>query len=65
LVGTSTTSITRTDTNTSQANWLASDSGVLGRNTALTIGIHLIYNRELSSDEILQTYNAYKTRFEI
>jgi hypothetical protein len=65
LVGTSTNAITRTDTNSSQGNWLASDSGVAGRLTAVSIGIHLIYNRELSSNEILQTYNAYKTRFEM
>ena len=65
LIGTSTAAITRTDTNLSQGNWLASDSGVSGRFNAVSIGIHLIYNRELSSNEILQTYNAYKTRFEM
>ena len=65
LIGTSTAAITRTDTNSSQGNWLASDSGAAGRFNAVSIGIHLIYNRELSSNEILQTYNAYKTRFEM
>ena len=65
LIGTSTAAITRTDTNSSQGNWLASDSGASGRFNAVSIGIHLIYNRELSSNEILQTYNAYKTRFEM
>lgn len=63
LVGTSTTNITRTNSNISQNNFLASDSGVSGRFTALTIGSHLIYNRELTQQEILQNYNSLKGRY--
>lgn len=63
LIGTSVTSITRTNTGSSQNNWLASDSGTVGRYNSLTIGIHLVYNRELNATEISQIYNAYKLRF--
>ena len=63
IVGTSTNSITRTDTGSSQNNWLASDSGVGGRYNSIIIGVHLVYNRELSEQEISQIYNAYKSRF--
>jgi hypothetical protein len=63
IVGTSTTSVTRTDAVSSQNNWLASDSGVSGRYNDIVIGTHLVYNRELSEQEISQIYNAYKSRF--
>jgi hypothetical protein len=63
IVGTSTTSITRTDTGSSQNNWLGSDSGAGGRYNSIIIGAHLVYNRELSEQEISQIYNAYKSRF--
>jgi hypothetical protein len=65
IVGTSTTSVTRTDTGSSQNNWLASDSGVSGRYNAIVIGTHLVYNRELSEQEISQIYNSYKSRFDM
>jgi len=63
LVDSSSTSITRTNTGSSQSNYLALDSTIDTRFTAMSIASHFIYNRELSATEILQNYNAQKSRF--
>jgi len=60
---TSSTSIPRSNTGVAQNNYLGLDSTLPDRYTAEQIGIHLIYNRALSASEVLQNYNATKTRF--
>lgn len=65
LVNFSNTSITRTNTGSPQSNYLALDSTIGGRYTAMSIASHFIYNRELTASEILQNYNAMRTRFNL
>jgi hypothetical protein len=62
LQTTNTTPITRTTTPTSQPYEIAKDDTVAryGNSTYYSV---LRYNRELSASEILQNYNALKTRF--
>jgi hypothetical protein len=62
LQTTNTTSITRTTTPTAQIYEIAKDDTVAryGNGTYYNV---LRYNRELSATEILQNYNATKTRF--
>lgn len=62
LKGTSTTSITRTNTPTTQPGLLGRDDGS-SRYNNLKIYNHTIYNRQLSDQEVLQNYNAVKNRF--
>lgn len=64
LVASSSTSITRTNSGSSQDNYLGRDMfGV--RYNAVSIGIHMIYNRQLSSAEITQNFNVLRGRFGI
>ena len=63
LVSNSTTALTRTNTGSSQSNYLGLDSTISDRFTALSIASHLIYNRELSGTEVLQNFNALRSRF--
>ena len=62
LNGTSTTSITRTNTPTTQPGLLGRDDSNARYNN-LKIYNHTIYNRQLSDQEVLQNYNALKNRF--
>jgi hypothetical protein len=55
--------ISRSDTPSSVAITLASDSG--GRWNNIIYYSHLLYNRVLSSTEILQNYNATKGRYSL
>ena len=64
LKGTSTTSITRTNTPTTQPGLLGRDDG-LSRYNNLKIYNHTIYNRQLSDDEVLKNFNSLKNRFGI
>jgi hypothetical protein len=57
------TAITRTNTGSSQSNYLGLDPGV--RYNAMSIASHLIYNRELSATEVAQNFNATRGRFGI
>ena len=59
----STTAMSRSDTPSSVAITLASDSG--GRWNNIIFYSHLLYNRVLSSTEIIQNYNALKGRFNL
>ena len=63
-VSTSTTDTTgtRTDTPTSGDVYLGRDS-TLTRYGNMTIYVHLLYNRELSTTEVYQNLNALKGRF--
>jgi hypothetical protein len=63
-LATNTTSITRTNTGTSQDNYLGRDM-TFTRYNAVTIGLHMIYNRALTAAEISQNFNALKLRFGI
>ena len=60
---TSSSAITRTNTNSSQNVYLGLDDNGQGRYNAMSIALHLMYNRELTYSEILQNYNAIKSRF--
>lgn len=61
LVASSSTSITRTNSGSSQDNYLGRDMfGV--RYNAVSIGVHMIYNRQLSAAEITQNYAALRSR---
>jgi hypothetical protein len=62
---TTTVSISRTNTGSPQSNYLGLDSTIAGRHTAEQVAIHLIYNRSLTASEILQNYNAQKSRFNL
>lgn len=63
-VATSTTDTTnsRTDTPTTGPVWLGRDnSGIRYGN--MTLYLHMLYNRELSSAEVYQNFNAFRYRF--
>jgi hypothetical protein len=50
-------------TPTSDTKYILSNSPIYGNYTPGNISITQIYNRALSADEVLQNYNATKTRF--
>ena len=57
------TSVTRSDTLSSSTNslWIGYDGGTRYLNG--NIAISMIYNRQLSDDEVFQNYDAFKGRF--
>ena len=64
LAITDTQSISRTNTGSAQSTYLGLDDGA-GRYNALSITYHAIYNTQLSDSQILQIYEALRSRYSI